>query len=158
MMRGLLISAALLLLECGGSAVLEEHTGAGGNEGSAGGAASVSGGAGSRSTCEGELSVLGSFCLPTFDRLFDPALNAQCDGYSASPCDDLLSYDTGPFGSGTCAYDPMTHALVGARITTDTSSYCDGTSSDKSAGRVPSYACGAQLVPCAGGDVDAGGP
>ena len=87
--------------------------------------------------CTGPMSEVAQGCPATFATLDD----AACRPYamqSVIACGGLSVFvDSSGYGATLCAYDPSTHALVGAQIRTDVNSYCGGTSFTQSAGRIP---------------------
>jgi hypothetical protein len=66
---------------------------------------------------------------------------------AARQCGDLIELSFGTLSGFTCAYDAQTHALVGARVSTDAPVYCGNTSYGVTAGRFPDASCA--MVPFA---------
>jgi hypothetical protein len=94
--------------------------------------------------CTGPLSEVGASCPPTFDGNVD----AVCTITDPIPfewafaCGELnVLSASSAFSAIICSYDGRTHVLVGAEVRTDIESYCDKSSINKVAGRVPPGTC-----------------
>jgi hypothetical protein len=92
--------------------------------------------------CSGPLDVVGMLCPTTFDGTL---AGVACDpflGLRAFKCGDaLLLLESGGPTAAWCVYDPTSHALVGATVTTDSPLFCDGQSAQEFSGKQVDPAC-----------------
>jgi hypothetical protein len=92
--------------------------------------------------CKGAYDELTAMCPATYDGTKPlPCMASSSPFFStvwAQKCGgDLISVTySNPIVYRVCFYDQTTNALVGALYSTDTNSYCGGTSNNQSAGRV----------------------
>lgn len=188
MKRVMLVAAVVMFLGCSSSGSDDQSSagGSGGHAGSVGGPGGASGGVGGENTnagsggkitsgdsagaageagaedarpCTGDLSELNASCEPTFDgSAAEAAAVDECTSYSDAPCDGMLWTVTGDLGGTVCAYDSSTHALIGVQRYNDVTSYCNSTSFDETAGRIPSRACLNQGHECTDSSVGGAAP
>ena len=94
------------------------------------------------SRCVGSIEQVGAWCPKTFDGTAEqlpPCMHIRttvriCGGLI------LLSHDGG-FTGETCAYDWVSHQLVGADMFSDTPEFCDNSSLGIQAGKVVDPRC-----------------
>jgi hypothetical protein len=89
--------------------------------------------------------VTGRFCPASFDGTL---ASVECPVYREQhvyPCaDTVVLLEGGGYVNWWCVYDSTSHALVGAKVTSDTNEYCNGQSFAEVAGRQADGACVAE--------------
>jgi hypothetical protein len=92
--------------------------------------------------CTGPLEEVSAGCAATYDGTHPPPCARGITEGWIETCDGLVTlvYYLPAF-QVWCSYDQTSHALVGAAELGDTDTYCNGTSSVLSAGRLPLTDC-----------------
>jgi hypothetical protein len=85
---------------------------------------------------------VGALCPQTFDGTLR---NVDCDrflGFRVFMCGDaVLLLESGGSTASWCTYDPTSHALVGASVTTDAPIFCNGQNTQEFSGKQVDPAC-----------------
>ncbi|HVU53077.1 MAG TPA: hypothetical protein VHL80_20480 [Polyangia bacterium] len=92
--------------------------------------------------CQGPLEVVGAPCPQTFDGTLASVACPPYFGQELFSCGDaLLLLESGGSTAAWCVYDPSSHALVGATVTSDAPEFCGGLTYQERAGKQVDPAC-----------------